>query len=423
MKTVSIVFAFLVLLTVVVHSQNQTNVATPSSNIPLQAASTPTGTPQMVQLGTTAPSDNLYEFVYRQIDMETKRLDSLIQNAERVGALMVVLVIAFATIVTVLGYRSMKELKDELRSSVESIVDGLLKDKSKQSENFASLVSKLAPAVERWAVIKSNIDSLEAVEEKSASQSGDAKGAYHIAKGLSEKDSITADDRRTALSCLRKNVKLGEEGQVDPQLLFNASGVASDMDFDHQALELGSLCAHWAPKPSYILRKNRLEDIFGMRFELKEKALVQTHLPPTSVRQEAWIATLKEASKSPTDQCELIYSEFQNIAIRNRESGYIDQAIEVIRNNTIQNATPSYAYVILSDLYAMRGNSTWLTDYLETVGRAANILAKESPACTWYESSIQDTLKMATLVNKNAEIQKILVNAGITISNQPAKLL
>jgi hypothetical protein len=368
---------------------------------------------QTVQSDVTMSSGTLHEFAYRQIELETQRLDKLIRNAEMVGKLMATLLIAFVAILSVFGYRSIKELKNELQASVESIVERILKDKSKSGESFEHLVTSLSSAQTRWATIEKAIDNLAKFETLSSSQSGDAQGAYRMAKDLSGKEDITADERRMALGYLLKILELGEQGRVDPNLLFNACSVASEMDFDHEALKLATLCAHWDPKPSHVLRKSRLEDAFGMRFELQDHTLVRSDQTPTMVRTEAWKVARDLARKSPTYQCELIFSELHNIAVRNRESGYIDDAIAVMEDVTKDMTAPSYAYAVLSGFYAMRGNSTWLADYLRTAGEAVKALSEESPASTWYDHTRRDIVKMAVHTNRTAEIAKILDGEGI----------
>ncbi len=211
-------------------------------------------------------------------------------------------------------------------------------------------------------------------------------------------------------------------------MLFNASSVASEMDFDHEALKLASLCAHWDPKPSYVLRKSRLEDTFGMRFDLKGGALVLSQQPPMVVREEAWKTAKEMVREGPTWQCELIFSELHNIATRNRETGYVDDAIVVMEEVVDGDNVPSYAFAVLAGFYAMRGNRTWLNDYLGTVRKAIEILAAESPASTWYEHTVRDISKMAVHTEKTAEIKQILIQAGIAmpssgpegIDNQPS---
>ena len=407
---------FLLFLAISACGQHPSNTADANNKTPPQVSGVPPTGVYTIQTDLGALSENVHDFIYRQVELETKRLDRLIQNAETVGKIMVSLVIAIATILSVFGYRSIKELKNEIQSSVEGLVEKTLKDKSNSGEMFDQLVTKLESAQKRWAQIEKSIENLDHFAALSSSQSGDAQGVYRTAKDLSNKTDITVDERRAALGYLLKIIELGEQGRVDPNLLFNACSLASEMDFDHEALKLASLCAHWDPKPSHVLRKSRLEDTFGMRFELNKCALMQSQMSQTEVRQEAWMVARELASKSPTYQCELIFSELHNIASRNRESGYIDEAIAVMEDITKDEMAPSYAYAVLSGFYAMRGNATWLRDYLETNKRAAKILSRESPACSWYEATIRDILEMAVHATRTEEIKQILNEAGISIS-------
>lgn len=366
------------------------------------------------------PPTDVVDFARRQIDLETQRLDKLVSNTEAVGKIMATLIVTFAAILSYFGYRSIKELKDELQASVEGIVEKNLKQKNKSGATFDELANNLSKAQTRWDNIAASIDNLARFEALSSSQFGDAQGAYWMAKQISEKQDLPPDERRAALGYLLKIVELGEQGRVDPNLLFNACSLASEMDFDHEALKLASLCAHWDPKPSHILRKSRLEDVFGMRFELTDHKLALAQETPMTVRAEAWKAAQALARQPQWFQCELIYSELHNIAVRNRESGYVDDAIGVLEEVTKSEAVPSYAFAVLSGFYAMRGNATWLDDYLAKAAKAVEILAKESPASTWYEHTVRDLMKMAAATGKTREIQRLIQSQGLTKGQQDA---
>lgn len=383
-----------------------------------QAASAPTTATNLVQSTPQGTGKDALEFAYRQVELETQRLDKLVSNTEAAGKLMATLIVAFAAILSFFGYRNIKELKDEMQASVQATVDKILQDKSKSADTFEHLVASLGSAQKRWAEIEKSIDNLSRFEALSTSQFGDARGAYGMAKELSEKKDTSSDERRAALGYLLKVIELGEAGRVDPNLLFNACTVASEMNFGHEALKLSTLCAHWDPKPSHLLRKSRHEDSFGMRFELKESKLALSEQPPVTVRAEAWKAARELVRQGPTFQCELIFSELHNIALRNRESGYIDDAIVVMEELTKGETVPSYAFAILSGFYAMRGNGTWLHDYITAATKAIEILKGESPACTWYEHTARDLLQMAERTGRMAEIQEIIKGTKAHTANK-----
>jgi len=415
MKSVCPLIAILLLSLLVIPVLGQTSpvpTAETGSNT-TQPASHSSNATHSIRSSPTTDDKAALEFAYRQVELETQRLDKLVSNAETVGKLMAALIVAFAAILAFFGYRSIKELKDEMQASVQTTVDKILQDKSKSAETFEQLVASLGSAQTRWAQIEQSLDNLARFEELSSSQFGDAQGAYGLAKELAEKNDTSLDDRRAALGYLLKIIELGEQGKVDPNILFNACSVASEMDFDHEALKLSTLCAHWDPKPSHGLRKSRLEDIFGMRFELKDSSLVLSEQPPITVRQEAWKAARELVRQGPTFQCELILSELHNIAMRNRESGYVDDAIVVLEDVTKGKRVPSYAFAILSGFYAMRGDETWLDDYLNAVTKAIEIHKVESPACTWYQHTIRDLLQMAKQTGRTAEIEEIINHAGL----------
>jgi hypothetical protein len=411
MKSLHVLIALVVLALLVVHVHAQ-NTGGADALRASTAESQPA--PQTPGAGRSA-----LEFAERQIQLETQRLDKLIMNTETVGKLMATLVVVFAAAVSFFGYRSIKELKNEMQSAVEIIVDRALKDRSKSCETFDQLVVSLDAAQARWVGIRDSLDNLAKFETLSGSQDRDAQGAYGIAKELSQKENVTPDERRAALGYLLKIVELGEQGRVDPNLLFNSCSVAADMDFQHEALKLACLCAHWDPKPSHVLRKSRHEDAFGMRFSLEGHQLVLSEESASLVRKEAWQTARDMVRQAPTYQCELIFSDFHNIAIRNRESGYIDDAIAVMEDLTTDGTAPSYAFATLSDFYAMRGDSTWSSDYLAAVTKAIKILAGESPACTWYEHTTRDIMKMAARTGKNDVVAKIVSEKMEALASNP----
>ncbi|HSW01190.1 MAG TPA: hypothetical protein VLI39_13525, partial [Sedimentisphaerales bacterium] len=314
MKSICTIITVLMLslLAIRVLAQTSPVPTTGSVSNTVQVASAPTNATTVGPSSPQTPEKDALEFAYRQVELETQRLDKLVNNAETVGKLMATLIVAFVAIVGFFGYRSIKELKDEMQASVQSTVDNILQDKSKSADTFEHLVTSLGSAQKRWAEIEKSIDNLARFETLSTSQFGDAQGAYGTAKELSTKKGLSSDERRAVLGYLLKIIELGEQGRVDPTLLFNASAVASDMAFDHEALRLATLCAHWDPKPSHLLRKSRLEDIFGMRFELKESKLTLSEQPPMTVRGEAWKTARELVRQGPTFQSELIFSELHN---------------------------------------------------------------------------------------------------------------
>lgn len=410
----AIAFAVLVFLPADICSQDTTTNSATRKLAPVGATDGSIGDTLVTQPTSYKSREELDRFVFRQIEFETKRLDILFKNTEAVGKIMAALIIGFAAILSFFGYRNIKDIKGELESSVESLVDKTLKERNEDGATFEKLITRLSSAQERWNELEKSIDDLDKFASLSTSQYGDAQGAYREANSFAERADLTTDERRSALGYVNKIIELGENGTVDPNLLFNSCSVASTLDFDHEALKLATLCAHWDPKPSHILQKSRHEDVFGIRFELKAHALVLLDQEPQVVRSEAWKVAKDSISKNPTYQCELIYAQLSNIAIRNRESGFIDDAIAVIEELIDRSTVPSYSYTTLATFYVLRGNSTWLDDYLETVAKSIRVLSEESPASTWYKPTIRDINNTAKLTDKLAEIESIMEQEGIT---------
>lgn len=357
---------------------------------------------------------DLSDLAFKQIEFEAHRLDRLISNAETVGGLLASFALAFTGFVTFLGFRSVSELKKELQLSVAALVETALRDHSTANTTFKELTENVKQAEERWANIQRSISNLEKFTSLSDSQYSDAQGAYRIADELSKKEQLTEDERKTALGFVLKVIELGEQGKVDPNLLFNCSSTASSLDFDYEALQLATLCAHWDAKASHLVRKHRLEDVFGIRFKLDNGKLHVTDEKPTVVRANAWSTLLGQVKSNPTYQCELVYFELHNMAMRNSESGYVDDAIKTIEQLTKENdEVPSYPYAILASFYAERGNACWDSDFSATVEAAVNKLSKESRGSSWYMHTIDSLMKVGIRLGRQAYVSEKLATAAI----------
>ncbi len=124
---------------------------------------------QGAQSAAAGVSADVLEFAYRQIQLETERLDKLIRNAQTVGQLVVVLVVAFVAVLSFFGYKSVKDVKTELQESVENLVERNLKDKSATGATFEELVTRLESARARWTQIEKDLDNLAKFEALSSS--------------------------------------------------------------------------------------------------------------------------------------------------------------------------------------------------------------------------------------------------------------
>jgi len=231
---------------------------------------------------------DLLHQAFRQIDVEARRLDRLFDNAETLGQVVVGFVIAVSVLLSVFGYRSLSDLKKELQISVQGHVENSLRRQAETRETFEELADSLKEAQNRWETIAKTIQDIETFSSLTEAQYGDPMGAYVTVKTISEKGQPSKEDRRITLALLSKLVTLGEKGRVDPNLLYNASSVASNLDFDFEAVKLATLCAHWDPKPTHLARRRRLEDVFGIRFSLADGRLHRDEVSAEAVREEAW---------------------------------------------------------------------------------------------------------------------------------------
>lgn len=363
---------------------------------------------------TAISISDLTSQAFRQIDTEARRLDRLIENAETMGKIFGALIIAFAAIISFFITRSIGELKRELQGSVEAHVDRVLREETLNKKTFLQLIDSLKDAEIKWEAIKSTIKDIERFNQITEGLEGDAQGAYKAVDEIVGRPTTTDEERRVALTYIRKIIQFGVKGWVDPNMLYNASSNASSLDFDHEALLLASLCAHWDPKPSHIARRSRLEDMFGLRYNLKGEVLAREDVLATTIRADAWNNLLALVKKPLSFNCELIYSDAQSIAIRNRESGYLDQLYTTMTDNKGEHYT-SYAFVIIAVLTVMRGGDNWRTFYNEAVSSAIAILHKESPMSTWYNHSVKDLIKISKPIGDESTIIEKLNAIGIKL--------
>lgn len=242
---------------------------------PMAPGASKTRQERPIARSTGPAAKDLFEIGFKEIEFEAKRLDRLIANAEIFGTIITTAIIALGAIISFLGIKSLRDIKAEIRESVKGNVDLAIQRQVDTKKTFESLVAGLRAAEERWNKIRENLDELEKFAALTGSQQVDAHGAYRAATEISERQAVDEDGRKTALRLLQTVRTLGEAGVVDPNILFNASSVASEMDFDYEALMLITLCCHFDPKPSHVVRKSRHEDIFGIRMAYRDGKLVQ----------------------------------------------------------------------------------------------------------------------------------------------------
>ncbi len=279
----------------------------------------------------------------------------------------------------------------------------------KDEKNYLSVIDTGGTFSFKTEEKRTILDSDETLHPSST----DAYAAYVVAREIAGKHELAEGDRERALENLKTIIRLGVQGHVDPNLLFNSSSVASTLDLDHEALILSTLCAEIDPKPSHTMRKLRLENVFGQAYVYKDNALHEEDVQPITVRERAWSHALDVIKDNPVVQCELIYSELHNIAVRNREMGYIEQAIAAIESLAKGGRLPSYAFVTLAGFYAMIGAEDWRDKFNKAFEEAARQLSKESPASSWYQHTIREAVQWASRLGQEEKAKELLSRAGL----------
>lgn len=354
-----------------------------------------------------------------QLDRDARRVEKFFSDIKWiisiVGSMFTVLIFLFSFF----GFSSISDIKAELRTQVPIEVQNELRRDNELIMDAKRIVRNLTSMEQEYEQFKEWSNALSIVSESGDIASTDGKYAYDRVSIISRSVSPTEQERREAAVLLDALIDLGQKGSIDPNILFNSSVTAQRLKFSVRAAKLATLAYTWRPSTSHRLKMLQHQDDFGIsyQFDPSRALLVKHDLTSDEVRSQTWGEILAILAQNPRIEGEQAYSRAQNVAVKNRSSGYFTQLIDVI--NTAVKSDPegatSYAYKSLAVLYSWRGNKGWEDDFWAAVEMAAQKLAEESPLSSWYGHTARELLIETRRLGKREKLDAIFERHGLDV--------
>lgn len=355
------------------------------------------------------------------LEIQEKRIEEVISSAEKavsnvhaIWVKVIPILIAFVSLVSLVfvfyGIKNINDLRDEAKKVAQFEVSRILKEKQKLTVDVDNLAKDLEEAREKLDLSNSAINAIKIQSESAEMLRNDVQGLY---ASLSKNEV----DRSVKFKNLKNIIVVGKKGEVDPNVLFNSATQASRLDFTLEALKLLSLAVTFDPKPIYILKKARLENVFGYKYNFTNGELKRSSDPASSIRSQAWETVKQTIKNNPVEDPHLTYSELWNIAERSNHAGYQQDAIDLILELEIKHGEkiPSYAFVILAQLYARQSYANWEENTWLSINKTISKYSKESPMSAWYENTRRELCeKLAVLLDAEERINLTFEKRGLT---------
>ncbi len=324
-----------------------------------------------------------------------------------------------------LGYRSVGDLRTEIADVAQSKVESFfLKETGNNTQfanNFQDYLQKMREKVAEVEAAESKLSRFIAISEliEHSDPSQDPIGQFLALQETVGGDSEAAEEgltdpgaRLQAKQVLTVLVAAAEKDRsnIDSNELFNASGVASKLDFQGLARRLAQLAYDFRP---IQIHKARLLRMTAAQAESLENEDSQ------KARDDAINEILRMIENLSLRSPELIVSEAWNVAERERR---YDLLIEALENASArQNVyTPSYAHLIAARAYARQGAPGWDRKMNDHISVSLEKLANESPHSTWYADTIEDLVRMLPAILPSKHAGRILETISEKSRNIPA---
>lgn len=225
---------------------------------------------------------------------------------------------------------------------------------------------------------------------------------------------ISENERRAALAYLGSIIRAGEQGLVEPNLLFNASVLASQMEMYAEAVKLAVLAVHGRPSVNGRILVLEMADLFGKTYNFIDGKIVAIEQSAEVLRAEIWAEVLAMIKEAPGAGAEQICSRAANIAERNNTSGYYDSLIQAIKVSAeaSDKELTSYGYMMLADMTSRRGGKNWKEEFLAAIGKSLDRLKIEPPRSTWYPHSVREIVDSARKADVLEELIPLISSRG-----------
>lgn len=387
---------------------------------------------QRQKSGETYSHNSVDGFLRLSADSINRQFQSISFMITVVGSFLVAASVGLAFFVS----RWLQNTQNVVRESISVLVQGELSSASGVSSSFNDLYDQLKIDFARHEEVQRNLADLERYNSALETGADDPSFSYQEVQRIeyNAQGNMNRDQRKIAEGHLNNIVSQGKNGFSDPNLLYNASVVANRMNFDMQSLHLAHLASHFKSSASHRMLVADVQNTFGSAFKLEDHELIKTNETPSAIRKAAREGARIEVLRAPREGCELVYSRLANIATRERESGFIDTAIEAIEisidvklrksalkksgvDYKLDNPLTSYAYVTLADLHSQRGDPGWRDKYHFYVEKAFSSLVDEPSIATWYSSTIEGLRKTASRLGKTEYIDQCCEKYKIDLSD------
>jgi hypothetical protein len=304
------------------------------------------------------------------------------------------------------------------------------------------------------ASLRSKISDLESRGDAFAADLTDPQSIYdsidQIVDSLDDKE-ITGreknDLRRLAASRLNDLIGLGLNGEVSPNLLFNAQVSAARLDMDTHALKLATVCdslqASFSNKLAVLSRRTTVAASFEVLTQGQSRILKRTDKNPVEIVNDSLNEALLLAANAPAPQCEILFSQVWNISHRLRENLGVEKMLYVLMRSKCARqgvspppwlsqseyeipildhfdwdsqkgqAVPSYMVGKIADCIAFLSPQNWRSEFIQFAEEAIEIHSKESPMVTWSQHFVRELVKTSHRLNLTKEIQEKFKEVGM----------
>ena len=333
----------------------------------------------------------LYQYIDRYADRELGFIKAVVS----------VLGLISFVFLGVLGYfakRYIDDIQKTVQQTTTIFLDESFAKEGERQKAFTKLADDSHQYVEEYKEILESLEGLRELKDL-AGATEDASYAYSratlLVKRYMELDADAqggekAKGLRLEVSSLLDIIESEAlKGNVNANTVFNAAANAGRMQDTLRSLRLMTLAADLEPSDAHQLAKLDEEYKMGISFSVSGGSISRIESDAGTIRETAFARAMEIVAKGKLQQSEIIISRAWNMAERGREEGALDALIEVLEGlvSPRKGNVTSYVHVTLAQLYGRQALPDWEGKAKAALTTAIELLAKESPLATWYDSS------------------------------------
>ncbi|MEG3639656.1 hypothetical protein [Magnetococcus sp. PR-3] len=277
---------------------------------------------------------------------------------------------------------------------------------------------------------------------------------YLFVKNLNRPSEMSNDiekERLEAVDRLKRIIRLGLEGRIESNLLFNSGMAASRAELENESLQLFTIASWASPFASYELALYRLQMTMGRKYEIKDDGnggfKLELHSGGGEISEniiaDAFTNALIAASDSPLPQSGITYNELWNMAHHVRSVGGFERMRDILEaslrarlgeqiikedfshdadqehfsqevwDRQKGKAIPSYLPGKLSVTYSLIGIGNWVEQYKKYLEMGVKIAATESPLTTWRDDFIREAINTALGIQMKDDLDELFQRYGV----------